>query len=256
MNKTRDSMKIIKYFVFMFLLSFTVFAKDYALKDNDEIEVIISKNNINRLKVFNDRIKDIRSNSNELIIETDKTSGEIYLKPTYGKDKIDVFLKTENGFTYKLILKVKDISSQQIFINRNDFTLQNYANADVLRREKLNLINENLYFNFEDEYKLSSINLIRAMSSNAILKEFRIIDRKHQNLLNYKNFKIDWLYSYIKNDRSGISGEITKITNISHRNIFLKEEMFFRKGIRAVRLEKLELRPKESCYLYFIGGNK
>lgn len=249
-------MKMIKIFMFLFLISSSLFAKDYSVKDNGEVEVIISKDNINRLKVFHDRIKDIRTNSNELMIETDKTSGEIYLKPTYGKDKIDVFLKTENGFTYKLILKVKDISSQQIFINRNDFTLQNYADADILRREKLKLINENLYFNFEDDYKLSAINLIRAMSSNVVLKEFTIANREYQNLLSYKNFKVDWLYSYIKNDKSGISGEIAKITNISDHKIILKEEMFFRKGIRAVRLEKFELEPKESCYLFFVGGDK
>lgn len=84
-------MKYLKITMFFFLISFTVFAKDYSVKDNGEVEVIISKDNINRLKVFHDRIKDIRTNSNELMIETDKTSGEIYLKPTYGKDKIDVF---------------------------------------------------------------------------------------------------------------------------------------------------------------------
>ena len=98
------------------------------------------------------------------------------------------------------------------------------------------------------------IKLIRAMSSNVVLKEFTVIDKKYQNLLNYKNFKVDWLYSYIKNDKSGISGEIAKITNISNHKIILKEEMFFRKGIRAVRLEKFELEPKESCYLFFVGG--
>ena len=249
-------MKFLKIFIFCLLISFNSFGKDYAIKDNEEVEVVISKYNINRLKIFNDRIKDIRVNSNELIIETDKISGEIYLKPVYGKDKIDIFLKTENGFTYKLILKVKDISSQQIFINRQDFTLQNYATADILRREKLKLINENLYFNFEDDYKLSAINLIRAMSSNVILKEFNIVDRDYNRLLKYDNFKVEWLYSYIKNDQSGISGEIAKITNTSSKKISLKEEMFFRKGIRAVRLEKFELEPKEECLLFFVGGDK
>lgn len=240
----------------LFFISSNIFAKDYSIENNGEIEILISKDNINRIKVFNDRIKDIRANSNEIVIETDKVSGEIYIKPVYGRDKIDMFLTTENGFTYKLLLKSKDIESQQIFLNRNSTTLQNYADSDVLRREKLKLINENLYFNFEDDFKLSAINLIRAMSSSAILKEFSVINRKNQIILEYENFKVEWLYSYIKNDKSGISGEVAKITNISNHNITLDEKMFFKRGIRAVKLNKFELQPNESCYLYFVGGDK
>ena len=85
---------------------------------------------------------------------------------------------------------------------------------------------------------------------------YQYIAHSIEQLLNYKSFRVDWLYSYIKNDKSGISGEIAKITNISDHKIILKEEMFFRRGIRAVRLEKFELEPKESCYLFFVGGDK
>lgn len=233
---------------------FRINAKDYLIEDNGEIEVIISKDNINRLKIFHDRIKDIRANSDELVIEADRIGGEIFIRPTIGKDNIDIFIKTENGFSYKLILKVKDIKGQQIFINRNDSTLQNYANSDFLRREKLKLIDENLYFDFNDNYKLSAINLLRAMSSRAKLKEFSIISRKSQRILNYRDFRVEWLFSYIRNDGSGISGEVARIINISDKKIELTEDIFFRKGIRAVRIEKLELQPNEFSFLYFVGG--
>jgi type-F conjugative transfer system secretin TraK len=237
------------------IFSANLYAEDYSIKDNGEAEVTISRNNVNRLKIFGDRIKDIRANSDELVIDTDKTSGEIFIKPAFGKSSIDMFLKTENGFTYKVILKIKDLPAQQVFINRNDFTLQNYADADVLRREKLKLIDENLYFDFQDNYILSAINLIRAMSSGASLKEFTSVDRESERILNYKEFKVDWLYSYIKNDKSKISGEIAKVTNKSRTRLDLTEEMFFRNGIRAVRIEKLALEPNESCLLYFVGGS-
>lgn len=250
-------MKLTKIFIglFLFLISTSIYAKDYTVENNGEIEVIISRDNLNRLKIFHDRIKEIRANPDEMAIEEDRVGGEIFIRPYFGRNDIDIFLKTENGFTYKLILKVKNVKSQQIFINRNDFTLQNYANADILRREKLKLIDENLYFDFNDNYKLSAINLIRAMSSGATIREFTTVDRGSNRLLNYINFKVEWLYSYIKNDTSGISGEVAKITNISGKRIEFTEDIFFRSGIRAVRIEKLSLEPKESCLLYFVGGN-
>lgn len=240
--------------IIMLIPFFKIYARDYLVEDNGEIEIIISKNNINRLKIFRDRIKDIRANPDELIIETDRVDGEIFIKPVLGKDSIDIFLKTENGFSYKLILKVEDIKAQQIFINRNNFTLQNYADSDILRREKLRLIDENLFFDFNDNYKLSAINLIRAMSSRAKLKEFSVINRESKRILNYKDYRVEWLFSYIKNDKSMISGEIVRIVNISDKRLDLTEDMFFKNGIRAVRIEKLELQPNEFSFLYFVGG--
>jgi hypothetical protein len=121
--------------------------------------------------------------------------------------------------------------------------------------EKLKLIDENLFFDFADNYQLSAINLIRAMLSRAKLKQFSILDREYQKLLNYGNLKAEWLHTYRKNDKSGISGEIIRITNTIDKSIELQEEMFFRHGIRAVTLEKTELKSKESCYLYLVGGD-
>lgn len=242
--------------IFILLLSFNSgFTKDYFVENNGEIKVNISKNGLNRIKVFDDRIKDIRTNSNELTIDIDKKDGELFVKPITN-DNIEVFLKTEKDFTYKLTLVVREIGSQQIFLNRNELTLNNYADADVLRREKLKLIEENLYFDFEEKYEISAINLIRVMSSGAKIKEFSIVNRNKQQLLQYDNFDVIWLYSYIKNDKTGISGEISKIVNKSNKKINLDESMFFRNGIRAVRIEKLELEPDKSCYLYFVGGEK
>lgn len=241
--------------IFMFLVKNNLFARDYSVENNGSVSVIISRNNLNRIKVFNDRIKDITANNDELIIKADSTNGEIFIKPNVFKDIIEIFIKTENNATYKLILKIKnDIPAQQVFLNREETTLKNFADADYLRREKLKLIDENQFFDFDEKYQISAINLIRAMSSMAQIRGFNVVNRKEQEILDYDNFKVYWLYSYMKNDKSGISGEIALITNISNKEIILNEEIFFRHGIRAVRLEKLTLRPNESCHLYFVGG--
>ncbi len=232
------------------------YAADYYLQDNGETEVFISREGINRVKVFYDRIKDIRANTNELSIETDKARGEIYIKPYYSISKSDIYLTTENNLTYKLTLKVKDVASQQIFINRDTSFVENNSSLDTLRREKLKLINKNLYFNFEEDYKLASINLIRAMSSRANLKDFSIVKRKSQILWYNKLYRVKWLYSYIVNNKGGVSGEIAEIENLSKQEINLKEEAFLTRGIRGVRLEKLRLQPGEIGYLYLIGGDE
>ena len=254
-NKIVSSL-FIKLLLIVLIMTFSinVYASDYLVEDNGEIEVVISRENVNRFKIFYDRIKDIRSNPDELIVEADKAGGELFIRPVFGKNIIDAFIKTEKGFTYKIIFKVKDLPSQQIFLNRNDLTLKNYADSDNLRRDKLKLIDENLYFDFNENYKLSVINLIRAMSSMTKLKEFSIINRDYQKLLSFNGIRVEWLYSYVKNDRSGISGEIANITNISDKEIEINEDTFLKKGVRAVRVERLKLQPKESCLLYFVGG--
>lgn len=241
-------------FLILFFCFNNLLAKEYFVEDNGEIEVVISRDNINRIKIFNDRIKDIRANSDEIIVDADKKLGEIYIRPAFGKDNIDVYLNTENSFNYKLILKVEDIKSQQIFLNREDFTLKKYADSDILRRQKLKLIDENLYFNFEENFKLSAINLIRAMSLGIKLQDFNIVNRNYENIINYKDLKANWIVSYVQNKNLNISGEIIKITNISNKDIVLDEKMFFKKGIRAIRLESLVLKPNNSTFLYLIGG--
>ena len=144
--------------------------------------------------------------------------------------------------------------SQQIFLKRKEFTLYNYQQTSILRREKLT--EHNLYFDFEEDFKIASINLLKNMSKMNELKEFNIIKRG-ENILRYKDgLKISWEYSYIKNDNSNISGEILYITNKTNKDVELNEREFFAKGIRAVKLDKELLKPNEGCYLYQVGGDR
>ncbi|MDR0422973.1 MAG: type-F conjugative transfer system secretin TraK [Rickettsiales bacterium] len=257
-NQYYSFSSLIYYVSIILITTTTLYAKDYSIQDNGELDVIISSSNVNRLKVFHDRITNIRTNADELKIDTDKATGELYLKPTGVNRNIDVFLKTENGYTYKLVLKVKDnISAQQVFINREEFTLNKYSEINLIRKETQSLIDNNLYFDFDTDYKLSAVNLMRAMSNTSKLQGWNIVKRDKQELLDIKGFDVEWLYSYVKSTaNSNISGEITLITNTTDKSVELKEEMFLRRGIRAISVEKQLLQPKESCFMYMIGGDK
>ena len=65
--------------IFTFLIKNNLFAGDYFVENNESVSVIISRNNLNRIKVFNDRIKDITANNDELIIKVDSVNGEIFI---------------------------------------------------------------------------------------------------------------------------------------------------------------------------------
>jgi type-F conjugative transfer system secretin TraK len=247
--------KLLICILFIFLHSNLVFAGSTLEMDNDgEIEVKVSKFNPNRLKVVGDRITNVRYNVEDLDLDYNQNSGEVFFKPKYKKDKFDIFLSTEMGNTYKLTLVVDDLPSQQIFIRKKDFTLQNYAEGSILSREKE--IEDNSYFNFDEDYKISAINLIRLMESLKETKDFSIVSRDGGVLKYKEGLSVAWLFSFIKNDHSTISGEVLRVTNKSSEKVDLKEEDFFKKGIRAVSLSKLTLEPKESCHLYQVGGGK
>ena len=241
------------YFILCLYVVNYAFAKVYEIERDGELTAIISRHNPNRIKVINDRIKRIDCNEAELSIRSDSNTGEIFLKPASKNDTFNIFITTEQGITYKLLLKAKDIISQQIFLQRKEFTLKNYSEAVGIRKEKP-IETDSYYFDFEEDFKIASINLLKHMSSFHTLKEFNIIQR-HSNILKYKKgLKVSWEYSYIKNDNSGISGEILYITNKTGQDVELNELDFFSTGIRAVKLDKHTLGVGESCYLYQIGG--
>lgn len=98
----------------------TSYAKQVkVVNDGDEVKVIISLSELNRIKVEGDRISSLKANQGDLEIIEEPKLGEVYIKPLHNnKEIISLFITTKKGKTYKLSLDSQDISAEQIFITK------------------------------------------------------------------------------------------------------------------------------------------
>ncbi|MFC1659306.1 type-F conjugative transfer system secretin TraK [Pseudomonadota bacterium] len=232
-------------FLFIFLPIKKAQAEQIKTLSNDsETTAIISNYDLSRVKIINDKIKTIRYNNGELSVAEDNELGEIYIRPTNTgtRKNINLFLISERGNVYKLLLVPKKVPSEQIFIkHRNSY-------ADWTGQGNNN--NNYQSLNFDDPYKSTIITLIKSMTSREPLSNFTIEER-NDKIKFRRGLKLKWEISYLSNN---LTGEIFSIKNISKKPITINEEDFLTRGILAVKVDKLTLNPKEITSLYLVGG--
>lgn len=104
---------------------------------DSEVEAFISARDLTRIKAVEDRIRAIRASDGELELTQDKQLGEIYLRPANDTlAPINIFVTTEKGFTYKLLMIPKRIPSEQIIL-KNKGVLSKESNAVTAKQSDI-----------------------------------------------------------------------------------------------------------------------
>lgn len=230
---TRNGVSTKIKMIIIFLLGFTGQASAAQYKkaqDGSEINAQISAKEISRVKVVGDRIKSVKKNDGEFNISADEQLGDIYIRPNNNAKKpINLFVNTEQGNTYKLLLTVADIPAEQIFIENN--------HEDILS------------INDSENYKQKIIKLYMAMQAREKYPDFKIKQRSKYLKLNDKiNGNSQIIY-----EGKNINGEIYKIKNNSKEIYYLQERDFYQKNVIAVKLDNSHLAPNESGNLFIIS---
>ena len=97
------------------------------LKNNEEGVIIMSKKELTRLNFKQEKVKGVYGVSGEL--EHEMVDDDLFLMNN-GDKPLNFFVKTEEGNTYKLLAKVKDIPAVQIFVENSDIKKVNH-NLDI-----------------------------------------------------------------------------------------------------------------------------
>lgn len=210
-------------------------AQTKMVEDGSEFSAEISKSDINRIKVVGDRIKDIKSNSGELEVSVEEKKGEIYIRPTTIAENrpLNLFIITEQGFTYKALLYPKAIPAEQILL-RNDDVVTN-SDVEVAKITK-------------NSYEQQIIALIRAMREKKKVEGYQVkSDRKNLDLgdLDVRRISVYKGQNFI--------GEIFTLKNSTKTLISVEEKMFFKNGVRAVKIENPNLLPDESTEIFIVS---
>ncbi len=206
-----------------------------SVEDGEEFTAEISKTEINRIKVSGDRIRSIQNNEGELTISRDDKLGEIYIRTTaFTENKpLNLFIVTEQNFTYKALLYPKAIPSEQIII-KNENVVAN-SDAEVAKVTK-------------NSYQTQIIALLKAMRLKTKLEGYVI--KQERYYIDLGDIGMRRISTY---KGQNFIGETFLLKNSTSRVIPVEEKMFFKNGVRAIKIEKQELLPDEVTEIFVVS---
>jgi type-F conjugative transfer system secretin TraK len=205
------------------------------MEDGGEATASISKKSFNRIKLDGDRIRSTKFNIGELEISKDDIIGDIYIRPTQlAQNKpINLSIITEQNFTYTLLLYPKSTPFKQVII-RNDAVV---ANSDLIVAK----ISKN-------SYQQQIIALIKAMRSKTKLEPYKI--RRSKKYIDLGDLELKRIVTY---KGQSFIGESFILKNHSKQILNLEEKMFFKNGVRAIKIEQPILLPKEVTEIFIVS---
>ena len=206
-----------------------------SVEDGEEFTAEISKTEINRIKVSGDRIRSIQNNEGDLTISRDDKLGEIYIRTTaFTENKpLNIFIVTEQNFTYKALLYPKAIPSEQIII-KNEGVVAN-SDAEVAKVTK-------------NSYQTQIIALFKAMRLKTKLDGYTIKQERHY--IDLGDIGMRRISTY---KGQSFIGETFILKNSTSRIIPVEEKMFFKNGVRAIKVEKQDLLPGEVTEIFVVS---
>ena len=217
--------------IMLMLITSNVYALQLKqLHKDHRLVADISLNSINRIYVEDDRIAQVFGLNEDLVIETDNNTGQIFLRTKQNKP-IDLSVITEKQVTLDLRLLPKDISGETIIIKTNKPTDPAKTRAKTT------------------SYLDQITTLMLAMANNQSITNFTI-NKVHKKILLWDKIDLLQTSKYIGNK---LIGEVYSLTNKTQDRIFLTETQFgWQKGVAAVAIKKHALAPKETTQIYVI----
>jgi type-F conjugative transfer system secretin TraK len=216
--------------ILTFITSTTYALQLKQLHKDNRILADISLDSINRIYVEDDRIAQVFGLNEDLVIETDNNTGQIFLRTKQNKP-IDLSIITEKQVTLDLRLLPKDISGETIIIKTNKPT-------------------EPAKFNAKTTSYLDRITtLMLAMANSQSITSFTI-NKVHKEILLWEKIELLQTSEYIGNK---LIGEVYSLTNKTQDRIFLTETQFgWQQGVAGVAIKKHALALKETTQIYVV----
>jgi len=225
----------INFLFFLFLSNSSFAAQIKDLEDGDEFSAEISRTDLNRIKVVGDRIRDVKINNMELDVSLDEKVGEVYIRAAHSAENkpINIFIITQQNFTYKGILYPKSIPAEQIIV-RNDMVPVG-GDMEVTKVGK-------------NSYEQQIISLMKAMREKKRLESYQIKYEKKYVDLGDLSMRRNTVYK-----GQNFIGEIFVLKNSTSQVLNLEEKIFFKNGVKAVKIEKPDLLPDETTEILVIN---
>lgn len=227
-----------RYFIYT-ILSFTLLSMSlptHALQQihndisGEQLKLNISSQTLTRITIVGERINKIISDSNRFITETDAVSGTIFIR---AKDKqaFPLFLTTEAGNTYHLLLTPQAISADNI-----EIIPPQHKEADNWAKRT--------------PYQTAITQLIKGMANNTPPTGYRILaDEKITAPLFSRPIKTTAQAIY---QGKHLQGTVFTLTNTGKTTITLHHTLLDQPNVLAVAFADEQLAPKQTTTAYQI----
>lgn len=241
--------------IYLFILGFAcanaVYAvQEFQVSNNAEVDAIISDHDVSRISIIGGKIKKVKLASNQLKVDTDDVTGQIFVYPlkenrpvitttkigqlhtqTISGSMISLFLIDEAGNSFNLRLRMQSVPSETILIK----PVGGYKmNGSTDFTNQVVTIIEDMYLDrkSEDSYVVSE--------QNTPIKLWKEVDFE--------------LYKTYGNDL--FLGSVFILRNKSNKEITLAENQFWKPNTVAISIEKPVLLPGEVTKIFVIGAKQ
>ncbi|EKD45299.1 MAG: IncF plasmid conjugative transfer pilus assembly protein TraK [uncultured bacterium] len=225
--------------------------KEVSFADNEQINVVLSNRDINRVLVKGDKIQSVNGPAGLYTAKND-AAGSAYFG-LYGETTFTIFASTVKGHNFSLLITPKTIPGRTVILEPTTPSLLTAR------------------FEEAESYQKALVTLISSMINNEALEDYSYSDakktqRKQKTEKSEKNEKNDFygiadiqqIASYSGSHFSHFSlfshllGVVSEITNKTKKPITLKPSYFYKSGVRAVALSRQTIAPAETGLLYQI----
>ena len=233
-QKTKSKTAVVNY----------IGVKEIPFADNEQIKVVLSNRDINRVLVTGDKIKTIHGPTGLYTAKNDNSDpfGSAYLS-VYTDTSFTIFFATVKGHNFSLLVTPKMLPGRTVILEPTTPTLfaGNSVETDGYQKMLIDLISNMLNLEPSEDYEYFSISEAK--------KHKWIKNIKKTNFYNVANVIPVAFYRGEK-----LSGIISKIENRTKNPLPLKPSYFYQPGIKAIALSLQIISPLESCWLYQIVG--
>lgn len=213
--------------------------------ENQVAEVAISRYEQNLIEIKDRRISSVIPSVNgALSYQKDNSNGVLYFtlaNPNF-LGTISVFVNDDAGERYKLILVPSDQAAQEIVIVP---PAKKDENIDIKNGEIQETTGSYVY-----EIKKMMFSLGRASNGFDVSQDMSKTP-VNQKIPLWKEANLVLANRY---DNGVVFGEEYYLTNITNKNLVLREQEFFRNNVLAVSINKLNLEPNDTAIVYVVRG--
>lgn len=201
--------------------------------DDIEIKATISSYELNRIKIEGGRIEGFRALDGDLVAVADAKKGElfIHLPRKYSRKTTNLFLTSDSGATFKLLLVPRNIPAEQIFLVER-----------ATRDKKLKI---------GHDYKSKILKFYKGLYKRSPISDYKISYKKEKSRID--DLKLTKIVTYSPKDKSGLVGEIFEIKNNSSEIKVIRPQDFYQDGVRAVKINDHILEKDQVTQMYIIS---
>ena len=223
-------MKTNKLAVLLFLWSGCTFSmQNITVNEPQPVRMVVSQNDINFLRVKNDRIESLAL-PNSVEVEQNTKNGTAYLR-FKSNSVIKGFLTTETGAKYGLEFVPSNIGSETIVL-----IAPGIKSIDTVDAR---------------EYTQMLAELLRAMYNDTELDGYAHTATDKSIKINNMKLNLDAIYT-----GAIIEGQVLDFKNTTNKAVVIKELDFYVDGVRSVAIVEKNLEPGHSTQVFIICETK